>query len=63
MNTTTLSINTTKPRVLVINALFIGLTFVATFINFKLPIMGNGGLIHLGKVPLYLKRHLFSEEK
>ena len=46
---------TAKTKALVINALFIALTLVATmFINIKLPIMGNGGLIHLGNVPLFI---------
>ncbi|KMY52929.1 membrane protein [Bacillus sp. FJAT-27231] len=44
-----------KTRAIVINALFITLTLVATmFINIRLPIMGNGGLIHLGNVPLFI---------
>lgn len=42
-------------RTLVINALFIALTLAATmFINIRLPIVGNGGLIHLGNVPLFI---------
>ena len=45
----------TKTKAIVINALFITLTLVATmFINIRLPIMGNGGLIHLGNVPLFI---------
>lgn len=52
MNSTFSPIETTKTKALVINALFIALTLVATMINIKLPIMGNGGLIHLGNVPL-----------
>ena len=36
---------------LVINALFIALTFLATWlINIRLPLVGSGGLIHLGNV-------------
>ncbi|RFU70930.1 ECF transporter S component [Peribacillus saganii] len=55
MNSTFLSAKSTKTRTIVINALFIALTLVATmFINIKLPIMGNGGLIHLGNVPLFI---------
>ena len=43
-----------KTKELVIDALFIALTFVATmFINIRLPLMGNGGLIHLGNVPMF----------
>ncbi|NLA69559.1 MAG: ECF transporter S component [Clostridiales bacterium] len=42
-------------KMMVLNSLLIALTFVATmFINIRLPIMGNGGLIHLGNVPLFI---------
>ncbi|WVE39835.1 ECF transporter S component [Priestia megaterium] len=45
------------------HALFIALTFVATmFINIKLPIMGNGGLIHLGNVPLFIAAFLYGKK-
>lgn len=56
MNTTISQTGTTsKTRTIVINALFIALTLVATmFINIRLPLMGNGGLIHLGNVPLFI---------
>lgn len=44
-----------KTKQLIIDALFIALTLVATmFINIRLPFMGNGGLIHLGNIPLFL---------
>lgn len=50
-----LTTNQNKTRMLVLNALFITLTFLATtFINIRLPLMGNGGLIHLGNVPLLI---------
>ena len=40
-----------KTKEMVIDALFIALTFAATmFINIRLPLMGNGGLIHLADV-------------
>lgn len=40
---------------LIITAIFIALTYVFTaFVNIRLPIMGNGGLIHLGNVPLFI---------
>ena len=56
-----MSTSTTKK--LVVNALFIALTFVATmFINIRLPLMGNGGLIHLGNVPLFLAAILFGKK-
>ena len=49
-----------KTAEIVICGLFIALTFVATmFINIRLPIIGNGGLIHLGNVPLFLAAVLF----
>ncbi len=39
---------------LTITALSIAIVYVATaFINVKIPFMGNGGLIHLGNVPLF----------
>jgi len=63
MHSTTLSTGTTKTRALVINALFIALTLVATmFINIRLPIMGNGGLIHLGNVPLFIAALVFGKK-
>lgn len=49
-------------KTLVINSLFIALTLVATmFINIRLPIMGNGGLIHLGNVPLFIAAFVFGK--
>ena len=49
-------------QMLVINGLFIALTLVATmFINIRLPIMGNGGLIHLVNVPLFLAAFIFGK--
>ncbi|MGG1574532.1 ECF transporter S component [Fictibacillus sp. NRS-1165] len=63
MNTTFSSIETSKTKALVISALFIALTLVATmFINIKLPIMGNGGLIHLGNVPLFIAAFVFGKK-
>ncbi|USG68471.1 ECF transporter S component [Brevibacillus ruminantium] len=51
---------TTKTKTLVINALFIAFTLAATmFINIRLPFMGNGGLIHLGNVPLFIAAFVF----
>ncbi len=55
--------NTGTTKKLVVNALFIALTFVATmFINIRLPLMGNGGLIHLGNVPLFLAAIIFGKK-
>jgi len=63
MNTSISSTSTTKTKAIVINALFIALTFVATmFINVRLPIMGNGGLIHLGNVPLFVAAIVYGKK-
>ena len=63
MNSTYLQTETTKTKALVINALFIALTLVVTmFINLRLPIMGNGGLIHLGNVPLFIAALVFGKK-
>ena len=61
MNGTIVKKTTTKT--LTINAMCIALTFVATaFINIRLPIMANGGLIHSGNVPLFLAAILFGKK-
>ncbi|RSD20763.1 ECF transporter S component [Mesobacillus subterraneus] len=63
MNAVTTAKESTKTRTLVINALFIALTVVATmFINIRLPIMGNGGLIHLGNIPLFIAAFVFGRK-
>ena len=47
-------------RFITITALFIALTYVFTaFINIRLPITANGGLIHLGNVPLFICAFIF----
>lgn len=47
---------------LTIDAMFIALTFVFTFVvNIRLPIFANGGLIHLGNVPLFIGAVLFGK--
>ena len=53
--------NTTTKEI-VITGLSIALVFVATlFINIRLPI-GQGGLIHLGNVPLFLVAIIFGKK-
>jgi uncharacterized membrane protein len=48
---------------MVITALMIALTYVATWlINIRLPFMGSGGLIHLGNVPLFIAAILFGKK-
>lgn len=54
---------TSATKAICINAMFIALTFLATMcINIRLPIMANGGLIHLGNVPLFLGAILFGKK-
>lgn len=46
-----------------INGVCIALTLVATaFINIRLPIAANGGLVHLGNVPLFLAAIIFGKK-
>ncbi|MCQ2452696.1 MAG: ECF transporter S component [Oscillospiraceae bacterium] len=48
---------------LTITALFMALTYVFTaFINVRLPIAANGGLIHLGNIPLFIGAILFGKK-
>lgn len=50
-------------KFLTITALFIALTYVFTaFVNVRLPIVANGGLIHLGNVPLFLCAIIFGKK-
>ena len=56
--------STVKPashaRTAAVNGIAIALVFLATgFINIRLPITANGGLIHLGNVPLFLAAIIF----
>lgn len=54
---------TSTTKKMVVNALFVALTLVATmFINIRLPLMGNGGLIHLGNVPLFLAAIIYGKK-
>lgn len=63
MNTRTSNSSRGAVHAMVIQALFVALTFVATmFVNIRLPLMGNGGLIHLGNVPLFLAAILFGKK-
>ena len=50
-------------RDLVIDALCIALVLAFTmFVNLRLPIAANGGLIHLGNVPLFVAAMLFGRK-
>ena len=47
---------------LTVTAIFVALTYIFTaFINVRLPIAANGGLIHLGNVPLFIGAILFGK--
>lgn len=49
---------------LILTAMLISLVFVATiFINIKLPITANGGLVHLGTAMLFIASILFGPKK
>lgn len=51
-------------RELTVNGLLIAMVFVATmFINIRLPISVNGGLIHLGNVVLFTIAILYGKKK
>jgi len=53
----------TNTKELVITALFIALILVFTaFVNIRLPIGGNGGLIHLGNIPLFIAAIIFGKK-
>ncbi|MCH4886481.1 ECF transporter S component [Acidaminobacter sp. JC074] len=55
---------TNKTKDMVISALLITLVFVATrFINIRLPISINGGLIHAGNTMLFLAAIVFGKKK
>lgn len=57
------SVNSDRIWKLTICAMFIALTYIATaFINIRLPIMANGGLIHLGNVPLFVAAVVFGKK-
>lgn len=61
-NTHVTSTTSSRTRELVLDAMFIALTYIFTaFINIRLPIAANGGLIHLGNVPLFLCAILFGK--
>ena len=59
----TTTIKRSKTQELVLDALFIALTYAATWLlNIRLPFMGSGGLIHLGNVPLFIAAMLFGKK-
>ena len=56
---------TSSVQFLTVTAIFVALTYIFTaFINVRLPIAANGGLIHLGNVPLFHRRdHLRQKDR
>ena len=53
----------TNTKTLAINGIAIALVFLATgFINIRLPIGANGGLVHLGNVPLFLTAIIYGKK-
>ncbi|WZL74553.1 ECF transporter S component [Clostridiaceae bacterium 35-E11] len=55
---------TNKTKDIVLSGILIALVFIATkFINIRLPISINGGLIHLGNVMLFMSAILFGKKK
>lgn len=58
----TASKNNISVSEIAITGVCIALTFVATaFINIRLPLAANGGLVHLGNVPLFLAAIIFGK--
>lgn len=61
--TKTVSQSKSNIQFLVVTAIFIALTYLFTaFINVRLPIAANGGLIHLGNVPLFIGAIIFGKK-
>lgn len=53
-----------KTREMTITALLVALVFISTkFINFKLPISINGGLVHMGNTMLFMSAIVFGSKK
>ncbi|CAH2214059.1 ECF transporter S component [Tepidibacter aestuarii] len=58
------SYQNSKAKDIVITSLLIALVFIATkFINIRLPISVNGGLIHLGNTALFIAAIVFGKKK
>lgn len=63
MDTATKEVKRVDVKGLAICAMCIALTYVATaFINIRLPIQANGGLVHLGNVPLFVAAVIFGKK-
>ena len=63
-NTESISKQRGKTYDLIITSMLVALVFVATvFINIRLPIAANGGLVHLGTAMLFIASILFGPKK
>ena len=63
-NTQSYSRSSQKTMDLIITAMLVALVFVSTFfLNIKLPIAANGGLVHLGTAMLFIASILFGPKK
>lgn len=63
-NTQSYSRSSQKTMDLAITAMLIALVFLSTFfLNIKLPIAANGGLVHLGTAMLFIASILFGPKK
>lgn len=55
--------STSSIQFLTVTAIFVALTYVFTaFVNIRLPIAANGGLVHLGNVPLFIGAIIFGKK-
>ena len=62
-NKTILTIDS-RTREMTLTALLVALVFISTkFINFKLPISINGGLVHMGNTMLFMSAIVFGSKK
>lgn len=53
-----------KTQDLIITSMLIALIFISTaFLNFRLPIAANGGLVHMGTAMLFIASILFGPKK
>ncbi|GAB6255636.1 ECF transporter S component [Peribacillus simplex] len=63
-NTQSYSRSSQKTMDLIITAMLIALVFLSTFfLNIKLPIAANGGLVHLGTAMLFIASIIFGPKK
>ncbi len=62
-NNNSISKNNNNIKFLAITGVFTALVYVFTaFVNIRLPLMANGGLIHLGNIPLFICAIVFGKK-